>query len=158
MQKIMPCLWFDDGIEDAVNFYVSVFHDAKVTSMSRYGDAGPLPKGKVMAATFEIEGQQFMALNGGPQFPFTEAVSFFVKCESQGEVDHYWNKLTADGGAESQCGWLKDRFGLSWQIVPSALTRYLSDKDAAKANRVMQAMLKMHKIDIAALDRAAAAA
>ena len=157
MQKIMPCLWFDDRIEDAVNFYTSVFPDAKVESLSRYGDAGPLPKGKVMVAIFTLAGQQFMALNGGPQFKFTEAVSFYVKCADQKEVDHYWNKLTA-GGAESQCGWLKDKFGLSWQIIPDALTRYLSDKDAAKASRVMQAMLKMQKIDIAALDRAAAVA
>ena len=117
MQKIMPCLWFDDRIEEAVNFYTSVFPDAKVESMSRYGDAGPMPKGKVMVAIFTLAGQQFMALNGGPQFKFTEAVSFFVKCADQKEVDYYWNKLTSGGGAESQCGWLKDKFGLSWQIV-----------------------------------------
>jgi predicted 3-demethylubiquinone-9 3-methyltransferase (glyoxalase superfamily) len=157
MQKIMPCLWFDDRIEEAVNFYTSVFPDAKVESMSRYGDAGPLPKGKVMVANFTLAGQQIMALNGGPQFKFSEAVSFYVNCADQKEVDYYWNKLTSGGGAESQCGWLKDKFGLSWQIIPNALTRYLSDKDAAKANRVMQAMLKMQKIDIAALDKAAAA-
>ena len=154
MQKIMPCLWFDDRIEDAANFYTSVFPNAKITDMSRYGDAGPMPKGKVLTVMFELEGQQFMALNGGPQFKFTEAVSFFVKCKDQKEVDYYWNKLTADGGAESQCGWLKDKFGLSWQIVPDALSRYLTDRDAAKANRVMQAMLKMKKIDIAALEKA----
>jgi predicted 3-demethylubiquinone-9 3-methyltransferase (glyoxalase superfamily) len=154
MQKIMPCLWFDDRIEDAVNFYTSVFPDAKVTTMSRYGDVGPLPKGKVLTAMFELAGQEFMALNGGPQFKFSEAVSFFVKCKDQKEVDDYWNKLTADGGAESMCGWLKDKFGLSWQIIPDALGRYMSDKDSAKANRVMQAMLKMKKIDVAALDKA----
>jgi predicted 3-demethylubiquinone-9 3-methyltransferase (glyoxalase superfamily) len=154
VQKIMPCLWFDDRIEDAVNFYTSVFPNAKITNMSRYGDAGPLPKGKVMTATFEIEGQEFMALNGGPQFRFSEAISFFVKCKDQAEVDHYWGKLTADGGSESQCGWLKDKFGLSWQIIPDALGRYLGDKDPAKAGRAMQAMLQMKKIDIESLRRA----
>jgi predicted 3-demethylubiquinone-9 3-methyltransferase (glyoxalase superfamily) len=156
MQKIMPCLWFDDRIEEAVNFYTSVFPNAKVTNISRYGDAGPMPKGTVLTATFELEGQGFMALNGGPKFTFSEAISFVVRCADQKEVDHYWNKLTADGGSESQCGWLKDKFGLSWQIVPDALGRHLSDKDTAKANRVMQAMLKMKKIDVAALDKAAA--
>ena len=153
MQKIMPCLWFDDRIEDAVNFYTSVFPKSKITTISRYGDAGPLPKGKVMVALFELEGQEFMALNGGPQFKFSEAISFFVKCETQAEVDNYWTKLTADGGAESMCGWLKDKFGLSWQIVPNAVSRYLSDKDPKKAQRVMEAMLKMKKIDIATLDK-----
>jgi predicted 3-demethylubiquinone-9 3-methyltransferase (glyoxalase superfamily) len=154
VQKIMPCLWFDDRIEDAVNFYTSVFPNAKITNMSRYGDAGPLPKGKVMTATFELDGVEFMALNGGPQFRFTEAISFFVKCKDQAEVDYYWEKLTADGGAESQCGWLKDKFGLSWQIIPDALGRYLGDKDPAKAGRAMQAMLRMKKIDIESLRRA----
>ena len=154
MQKIMPCLWFDDSIEEAVNFYVSVFGDARITDMARYGDAGPQGKGKVMTAIFEIEGQQFMALNGGPQFKFTEAISFVVKCETQAEVDYYWNKLLEGGGHEQQCAWLKDRFGLSWQIVPNVLGKYLADKDPAKAQRVMQAMLQMVKIDIAALDKA----
>ena len=154
MQKIMPCLWFDDRIEDATNFYASVFPKSKITTISRYGDAGPLPKGKVMVALFELEGQDFMVLNGGPRFKFSEAISFVVKCETQAEVDNYWNKLTADGGAESMCGWLKDKFGLSWQIIPNALSRYMSDKDAKKAERVMEAMLKMKKIDIAALDKA----
>jgi len=153
-QKIMPCLWFDNQVEDAVNFYVSVFPNSKILETSRYGDAGPLPKGQVMTMTFELDGQQFMALNGGPEFHFTEAISFFVKCETQAEVDFYWNTLTADGGEESQCGWLKDKFGLSWQIVPNVLGRYLADKDPAKANRVMQAMLKMQKIDIAPLEKA----
>jgi predicted 3-demethylubiquinone-9 3-methyltransferase (glyoxalase superfamily) len=154
MQKIVPCLWFDDRIEEAAKFYTSVFPDAKVTHTSRYGDAGPLPKGKVLTMMFELAGQEFMGLNGGPQFKFSEAISFFVRCETQAEVDHYWNKLTAGGGAESMCGWLKDKFGLSWQIVPNALTRYLADKDSKKAERVMQAMLQMKKIDIATLDRA----
>ena len=153
-QKIVPCLWFDDRIEEAAKFYTSVFPDAKITHTSRYGDAGPLPKGKVLTMMFELAGQEFMGLNGGPQFKFSEAISFFVRCETQKEVDHYWTKLTADGGAESMCGWLKDKFGLSWQIVPNALPRYLTDKDAKKAERVMQAMLQMKKIDIAALDRA----
>jgi predicted 3-demethylubiquinone-9 3-methyltransferase (glyoxalase superfamily) len=148
MSKITPCLWFDDRIEEAVNFYVSVFGDGKILSMSRQGD-------KVFTATFEIDGQRFQALNGGPLFKFNEAVSFSVRCETQAEVDYYWDKLTADGGQESQCAWLKDKFGLSWQIVPDALVKYLTDKDPAKAGRVMQAMLQMKKIDIAALDRAA---
>ncbi|MEJ0060340.1 MAG: VOC family protein [Terricaulis sp.] len=148
MSKITPCLWFDDRIEEAVNFYVSVFGDGKILSMSRNGD-------KVFTAMFEIEGQRFQALNGGPQFKFNEAVSFSVRCETQAEVDYYWDKLTADGGQESQCGWLKDKFGLSWQIVPDALVKHLTDKDPARSGRAMQAMLKMRKIDIAALDRAA---
>lgn len=154
MQKIRPCLWFDDRIEEAVNFYVSVFGGAKILTTSRYGDAGPLAKGKVMVMTFELEGQEFMALNGGPQFKFSEAISFLVKCETQSEVDHYWNKLIEGGGNESQCGWLKDKFGLSWQIIPNALGKYMGDKDPAKAQRVMQAMLKMKKIDVAALEKA----
>jgi predicted 3-demethylubiquinone-9 3-methyltransferase (glyoxalase superfamily) len=158
MSKITPFLWFDDRIEEAMDFYTSVFKDAKVKDVSRYGDAGPLEKGKVMGATFELEGQEFMALNGGPEFTFTEAISFFVKCEDQAEVDYYWNALTADGGQESQCGWLKDKFGLSWQIIPNALMRYLSDQDSGRAQRATAAMLKMRKIDIAELDRAAAAA
>ena len=156
MQKIMPCLWFDDRIEDAVNFYTSVFPNAKITEMSRYGDVGPMPKGKVLTAIFEIEGQRFMALNGGPQHKFSEAISFVVRCADQKEVDYYWSKLLEGGGREDQCAWLKERFGLSWQIVPDALYRYMSDKDTAKANRVMQAMLKMKKIIIADLDKAAA--
>jgi predicted 3-demethylubiquinone-9 3-methyltransferase (glyoxalase superfamily) len=156
MTKITPCLWFDDRIEEAIDFYTSVFPDAKVTDMKRYTEAGPQAKGKVLTVNFEIAGQKFMALNGGPQFKFTEAVSFVVRCKDQTEVDYYWEKLTADGGAESMCAWLRDKFGLSWQIVPDALVDYLGDKDAAKARRVMEAMLQMRKIDIAALDRAAA--
>jgi len=154
MQKIMPCLWFDDRIEDAVNFYTSVFPNAKITNMSRYGDAMPGQKGKVLTVSFELEGQEFMALNGGPQHKFSEAISFVVRCGTQAEVDYYWNKLLEGGGREDQCAWLKDKFGLSWQIVPNALGRYLSDKDSRKAQRVMEAMLKMKKIVIADLDKA----
>jgi len=154
MPKIVPCLWMDDRIEEAVRFYVSVFGDARIIDAEKYDDAGPGEKGKVMTMSFEIEGQRFMALNGGPVFKFNEAVSFVVNCQSQAEVDYFWDKLTADGGQEGQCAWLKDKYGLSWQIVPDALTHYLSDPDQAKATRVMQAMLKMQKIDIAALDRA----
>jgi predicted 3-demethylubiquinone-9 3-methyltransferase (glyoxalase superfamily) len=156
MQKIKPCLWFDDQIEEAVKFYVSVFPRAKITTTSRYNDSGPKGDEKVLVMEFELDGQEFMGLNGGPIFKFTEAISFFVNCADQKEVDYYWNKLTANGGAESQCGWLKDKFGLSWQIVPEALGRYLADKDGAKAGRVMQAMLKMKKIIVADLDKAAA--
>ena len=148
MATITPFLWFDDRIEEAVTLYASVFKDAKITSRT------PGPNGTVMSMTFELEGQEFMALNGGPQFKFTEAVSFFVKCQTQSEVDHHWNALTANGGHENRCGWLKDPYGLSWQIVPTALGRYLSDPDRAKAQRVMQAMMQMRKIDIAALDKA----
>ena len=158
MPKIRPCLWFDDRIEEAVNLYVKVFPSAKILDVSRYGEAGPLEPGKVLTMIFELEGQEFMALNGGPQFHFTEAVSFLVNCESQEEVDHYWNALTADGGEESMCGWLKDKFGLSWQIIPSALMTYLGDPDPGRSQRAMQAMLQMHKIVIADLETAAAAA
>ena len=158
MSKITPFLWFDDRLEEAVNFYVSVFKDGKILNISRMPGADAKHPGKAFSAEFELQGQRFMALNGGPEFTFTEAISFFVKCENQSEVDYYWNALTADGGEESQCAWLKDKYGLSWQIVPNALVRYLGDPDPAKAQRVMQAMLKMQKIDIAELDRAAAAA
>ena len=155
MQKITPFLWFDNQAEDAMNFYVSIFKNSKVGTISRYGDAGPGPKGSVMVASFELDGMQFTALNGGPHFKFTEAISLYVNCETQDEVDYFWNKLTAGGGQPSQCGWLKDKYGLSWQIVPSALPRLLSDPDGAKANRVMQAMMQMQKIDIAKLEQAA---
>lgn len=155
MQKIMPCLWFDDRIDEAVDFYTSVFKNAKVGHISRYGDAGPLPKGKTMVAVIEIEGQEFMLLNGGPRFQFSEAVSFVVKCETQDEVDYYWKKLTSDGGAESMCGWLKDKYGLSWQIVPNAITEIFRKADAKTADRVMQAVMGMNKIDIAAVKKAA---
>ncbi len=147
MQKISPFLWFDDRLEEAVNFYVSLFPDSKVLETNRNGDA-------VFTMTFELQGIEFMGLNGGPQFTFNEAVSFFVKCETQAEVDHYWASLIADGGEESQCGWLKDRFGVSWQIIPDALGKYLGDPDAVKAQRAMQAMLQMRKIDISGLERA----
>src|SRR5438128_7572555 len=153
MQKIVTFLWFDDQAEEAMNYYISIFPDSKVLSVSRYGDAGPGPKGQVMVANFQLAGQEFMALNGGPQFKFTEAISLFVNCETQQEVDQLWAKLTA-GGEESQCGWLKDKYGLSWQIVPNLLGELLGDKDPVKAQRVMQAMLQMKKIDSAALKRA----
>lgn len=153
-QKITPFLWFNDNAEEAINLYTSIFKNSKTLSIARYGEAGPGPKGTVMTASFELEGQEFVALNGGPIFKFTEAVSFVVNCETQEEIDNYWNKLTADGGQESQCGWLKDKFGLSWQIVPCVLSKLLTDKDAKKAQRVMQAMLKMKKIIIADLEKA----
>jgi predicted 3-demethylubiquinone-9 3-methyltransferase (glyoxalase superfamily) len=153
MQKITPFLWFDGKAEEAMNFYVSIFKNSKIMSVTRYGEAGPGPKGSVMSATFEIEGQQFYALNGGPQFSFTPAISFFVNCETQEEVDELWEKLSA-GGKQERCGWLKDKYGLSWQIIPSALGRLLHDKNPAKANRVMQAMLQMDKINIKGLEEA----
>ena len=153
MQKIMPFLWFDDQAEEAARFYTSVFKNSKLGNVSRYGDTGPGPKGRVMVAQFQLEGQDFLALNGGPQFKFTEAVSFVVNCETQNEVDYFWEKLS-EGGRTSQCGWLKDKFGLSWQIVPTAMGRLLGGKDPAKSQRAMQAMLQMTKIDIAALQRA----
>jgi len=153
-QKITPFLWFDSNAEEAMNFYVSIFKNSKILEVSRYGDAGPGPKGAVMTATFQLEGQQFIALNGGPHFKFTEAISLFVDCETQEEVNSLWDRLTAGGGAPSQCGWLKDRFGLSWQIVPSILPRLLADNDPVRSKRVMEAMLKMTRIDIDALKRA----
>jgi predicted 3-demethylubiquinone-9 3-methyltransferase (glyoxalase superfamily) len=153
MQKITPFLWFDDQAEEAARFYTSVFKNSKLGNVSRYGDTGPGPKGRVMVAQFQLEGQDFLALNGGPQFKFTEAVSFVVNCETQDEVDYFWEKLS-EGGQTSQCGWLKDKFGLSWQIVPTAMGRLLGGKDPAKSQRAMQAMLQMTKIDIAALQRA----
>lgn len=153
MQKITPFLWFDDNAEEAMNFYTSIFKNSKIGSVSRFPEGAPGPAGKVMSVTFQLEGQEFMALNGGPLFKFTEAISFFVNCETQEEVDDLWAKLSA-GGKESQCGWLKDKFGLSWQIIPTALGKMLGDKDREKAKRVMQAMLQMKKIDIAGLQRA----
>ena len=153
MQKITPFLWFDNNAEEAMNFYTSIFKNSRIVSVSRYGDAGPGPKGAVMTGTFEVEGQRFMALNGGPLFKFNESISFFVNCETQEEVDDLWRKLTA-GGQESRCGWLKDKFGVSWQIIPSILGQLLGDKDPEKSKRVMQAMLKMGKIDIEGLRRA----
>ncbi len=153
MKKITPFLWFDNQAEEAMNFYTSVFQNSRVVSVNRYGDAGPGPKGAVMTGTFELKGQEFMALNGGPHFKFTEAISFFVNCETQAEVDDLWEKLSA-GGEQGQCGWLRDQYGLSWQIVPIALGEMLQDKDPAKVQRVTQAMLKMSKINVAVLKQA----
>jgi len=154
MQKITPFLWFDNQAEEAVKFYTSIFKNSKVGTVARYGESGPGPAGSVMTASFELEGQQFVALNGGPIFKFTEAISFVVNCESQQEIDYYWDNLLK-GGTPSQCGWLKDKFGLSWQIVPTALSRLVSSKDAEKSKRVVQAMLKMVKLDIKKLEEAA---
>jgi len=153
MQKITPFLWFDNNAEEAAQFYTSIFKNSKILNVSRYGDAGPGPKGSVMVVNFQLEGQQFTALNGGPLFKFSEAFSFVVNCETQKEIDEYWNKLTSGGGKESECGWLKDKFGFSWQIVPSALGKLMSDPK--NANRVMQALLQMKKLDIATLEDAA---
>ena len=157
MQKITPCLWFNDQAEEAMRFYVSVFKNSKVGRVTRYGEAGAKvsgrPKGSVMTATFEIEGQEFMALNGDPHFTLSEAVSFIVKCDMQKEIDTFWEKLS-EGGEKGVCGWLKDKFGLSWQIVPTVLSDMMQDKDADKTNRVMQAILQMKKLDIARLQEA----
>src|SRR5712692_5896052 len=157
MQKITPFLWFDSQAEDAVKFYVSIFKGSRIRGVTRYDDEGAKaagrPKGSVMTVAFELDGQEFTALNGGPVFKFTEAISLVVKCETQEEVDHFWEKLSA-GGQEVQCGWLKDRYGVSWQVVPTVLIELLQDKDPEKAKRVMAAMLKMKKIEIAALKRA----
>lgn len=154
-QKITPMLWFDDKAEEAANFYTSLFPNSKVLSISRYGDVGPGPEGSVMTASFQIAGQEFVALNGGPHFKFTEAISLVINCDSQEEVDRYWEKLTADGGQESQCGWLKDKYGLSWQVTPKILIQLVQGPDKEKANRVFQAMLKMKKIEIPKLLEAA---
>jgi predicted 3-demethylubiquinone-9 3-methyltransferase (glyoxalase superfamily) len=156
MQKITPCLWFDTEGEDAARFYTSIFPNSKITEVTRYGSAGPRPEGTVMTVGFQVDGQEFLALNGGPEFTFSEAISFQVFCESQDEVDEYWSKLS-DGGEEGLCGWLKDRFGLSWQVVPTVLPKLLADLDVAKSQRVMQAMLGMRKIQIDELEQAAAA-
>ena len=157
MQKITPFLWFDGNAEEAANFYISIFKNSKMGKISRYGDAGPGPKGSAMSVTFQIEGQEFFALNGGPQFKFTPAISFFVNCETQQEVDELWEKLSA-GGRTDRCGWLQDKFGLSWQIIPTVLGQLLGDKDPQRAKRAMQAMLQMTKIDIKKLQQAAAEA
>ncbi len=154
MQKIHPCLWFDGRAEEAMNLYMAIFANAKMTDVMRYGDGGPGPKGSVLTCGFELDGQQFTALNGGPMYQFTPAISLVVMCETQAEVDRYWNALL-DGGRPQQCGWLTDKFGVTWQIVPTVLGQLLKDKDAAKASRVMQAMMKMVKLDIAGLQRAA---
>jgi len=157
MPKITPFLWFDGKAEEAMNFYVSIFKNSKAKSVTRSGKSGPGSEGKVMSATFELDGQEFFALNGGPHFQFTPAVSFFINCETQEEVDELWEKLS-EGGEKSRCGWLKDKYGLSWQVIPSALNRLMSDKDAAKAGRVMQAMMQMSKIEIKKLEEAYAGA
>lgn len=153
MQKITPFLWFDGNAEEAMNFYTSIFKNSKIGQVRRYGEAGPGPKGSVMTGTFQIEGQEFMALNGGPHYKFTPAISFFVNCETQEEVDELWEKLSA-GGEAMQCGWLKDKFGVTWQIIPNALGELLGDKDPQKSQRVMKAMMKMVKIDVEELRRA----
>jgi predicted 3-demethylubiquinone-9 3-methyltransferase (glyoxalase superfamily) len=153
MQRITPYLWFNDQAEEAMNYYTSIFPNSRIGNVSRYGEGGPGPAGQVMIATFTLDGQEFMALNGGPMYKFTEAISFYVNCESQAEVDELWEKLSA-GGEIQMCGWLKDKFGLSWQIIPSALGQLMGDKDPIKASRVMQAMLQMQKIDIAKLKQA----
>jgi predicted 3-demethylubiquinone-9 3-methyltransferase (glyoxalase superfamily) len=153
MQKITPFLWFDSQAEEAMNFYVSIFKNSKVVSVVRYGDAGPGPKGTVMIATFELDGQQFHALNGGPQFTFSPAISLLVNCATQQEVDALWDKLSA-GGEKQRCGWLKDKYGVSWQIVPTVLGELMRKPDAKKTGNVMKAMLQMDKIDIAGLERA----
>ncbi len=155
MSRISPFLWFDDQAEEAAKLYVSLFPNSKITSVSRYGEAGPGEPGSVMIVSFELDGLSVTALNGGPVFKLSEAFSMSVDCADQAEVDRYWDALIEHGGQPSQCGWLKDRFGLSWQIVPRALPRLLGDPDRAKAQRVMAAMLKMHKLDVAALEAAA---
>ena len=153
MNKITPFLWFNNQAEEAMNFYISIFKYSKVVNVSRYGKGGPNPEGMLFTATFQLDGQEFTAVNGGPQFPFTEAISLFVNCKDQQEVDELWEKLS-EGGEKGQCGWLKDRYGLSWQIVPTVLLELMQDKDKDKANRVREAMLQMHKIDIKTLEQA----
>jgi predicted 3-demethylubiquinone-9 3-methyltransferase (glyoxalase superfamily) len=154
VQKIVPFLWFDDQAEEATEHYTSIFEDSKITDVARYGEAGPGEPGSVMTVTFRLAGQEFIALNGGPDFTFNESISFFVRCETQEEVDDLWKRLTAGGGEPGPCGWLKDRFGVSWQIVPNALLEMMADPNRAKATAVTEAMLKMSKIEIAALRRA----
>lgn len=153
MQKIIPFLWFDGKAEEAAKFYTSIFKDSKITKVTRYGGAGPGAKGSVMSVVFQLEGQEFFALNGGPHFTFSPAISFFVNCETQGEVDALWEKLSA-GGEKQRCGWLKDKFGVSWQVIPTALGRLLQDEDATRSQAVMRAMMQMDKIDVAGLERA----
>lgn len=154
MQKIAPFLWFSDNAEEAINFYLGIFKQAKLKEVMRYGESGPGPNGSFMSGTFELEGQEFMALNGGPMFQFSPAISLFVKCETQAEIDHYWERLLEGGGRPQQCGWLQDKFGVSWQIVPIALGAMLGDRDPARSQRAMKAMLKMVKLDLAKLQAA----
>ena len=154
MQKITPFLWFDGQAEEAIKLYTSVFKNSKIVNLAYWGEGSSFPKDQVMTGVFELDGQTFYAFDAGPQFKFTEAISFMVKCETQEEIDHFWNKLTADGGQESMCGWLKDKFGISWQITPPVLMKLLRDKDPVKSGRVMQAMMKMKKIIIADLEEA----
>ncbi len=154
--KVTPFIWFEDQAEAAANFYVSLFANSRLVEVARWGEGAPFPKGSAMSASFELDGREFIAFNGGPHFKLSEVFSMFVRCEDQAEVDRYWNALIADGGAPSRCGWLKDKFGLSWQIVPQALGRLLGDADSAKAARAMQAMMRMTRIDVAELERAAA--
>jgi predicted 3-demethylubiquinone-9 3-methyltransferase (glyoxalase superfamily) len=154
MQKISPFLWFDGKAEEAANFYVAIFKNSKIANVMHYGEAGPGPKGSVMGVTFQLDGQEFMAINGGPQFTFSPAISFFVKCETQAEIDRFWDKLLAGGGKTQQCGWLTDKYGVTWQIVPTILGELLQSKDAEKSQRAMRAMMQMVKLDIAALKKA----
>jgi predicted 3-demethylubiquinone-9 3-methyltransferase (glyoxalase superfamily) len=154
MQEITPCLWFDTQAEEAANFYTSIFPNSKVTEVSHYNDAGPRPAGMVLAVSFVLDGREFVGLNGGPEFTFSEAVSFQVPCDSQEELDEYWDKLLADGGEPGPCGWLKDRFGVSWQVFPAEMLTLLSDPDQGRAARAMAAMMKQSKIDLAAIKRA----
>jgi len=153
-KKIVPCLWFDTEGEDAANLYVSLFKNSQILEIQHYGEAGPRPAGTVMTVSFELDGTEFLALNGGPEFTFDEAVSFQIMCEDQAEVDHFWHGLIADGGEESQCGWLKDRFGVSWQVVPKALPELIGGPDPQKGQAAMKCMLGMQKLDIAALQKA----
>lgn len=154
MKTITPCLWFDGNAEEAVKFYTSIFKDGKILSTSYYGPGMHLPEGTILTVTFEIMGQEFMALNGGPEFKFDEAISLMIPCDTQEEIDYYWDKLTAAGGQPVQCGWLKDKYGLSWQVVPRIIEKHLNDKDQAKTNRVMKAVMGMVKLDIAEIEKA----
>lgn len=153
-QTIAPCLWFNGNAEEAMNFYTSIFKDSKILSVTHYGDVGPGKKGELLTGLFEVNGLEILVLNGGPAFAFTPAISLSVACENQEEVDYYWEKLTANGGEEDRCGWLKDKYGVSWQIVPNAMIKMLQDKDEKKSNRAMQAMMKMNKIDIKTIEAA----
>ena len=155
MPDIQPCLWFDTEAEDAAKFYVSIFPNSRITKVSHYTEVGPRPRGMVLTVEFVLDGKPFMALNGGPEFKFTEAISFSIECDTQEEIDHYWSKLSANGGMEVECGWVKDRYGLSWQVSPKKMSDWITGPDTAKADRVMRAMLKMKKLVIADLELAA---